>query len=92
MKVIKNKIHHCTSSGIRADKSDNIRVQNNLVYGNTWWTYTASSAIVFAEADGTGSNWITGNKVYGNRNYLPFFMNNMPAGGGNSLSKYGAWD
>ena len=32
------------------------------------------------------------NVVYANRNFLPFFKNSMPTGGGNNLSNYGAWN
>lgn len=46
----------------------------NLVYGNTWWTSSAPSGIVFAESLGTGINEMNGNVVYGNRNFMPFFM------------------
>ena len=74
-------VHHCPGSGIRADRSDNISIYNNLVYGNTWWTNSAPSAVVFAESEGMGENNIVGNVVYGNRNFMPFFKTVNPTGG-----------
>ena len=73
MIVSGNEVHHCTGSGIRCDRCDDVTIENNIVYGNTWWTSSASSAVVFAEAKGNGTNSISKNVVYGNRNYLPFF-------------------
>lgn len=45
-----NIVRHCTDSGIRCDQCDNTTIKNNIVYGTVWWTTSASSAIVFAEA------------------------------------------
>ena len=42
-------IHHCPSAAIHVVKSDNILFDSNLVYGNTWWTTFATSAIAFAD-------------------------------------------
>jgi hypothetical protein len=48
--IIKNnKVYNCTGSGIRFNDSDHITIENNEVYNCTWWTSSASSAIVFAE-------------------------------------------
>ena len=87
-----NKVHHTNGSGIRADRSDNITITNNVVYGTTWWTCSAPSALVFAEATGTGTNTVTSNVVYGNRNFMPFFKEQMPKNGGNGLPNYGQWN
>ena len=62
-----NTVHHCPGSGIRADRVDNVTISNNVVYGNIWWTTSASSAIVFAETLGDGTCEIRGNVVYGNQ-------------------------
>ena len=90
--IYNNEVHHCTGSGIRADTSDNITINSNLVYGNIWWTTSASSAIVIAEAQGTGVSNLTNNVVYGNRNFMPFFMTSMPTGGGEVKKNYGGWN
>lgn len=37
---------------------------------------------------------MNGNIVYGNRNFMPFFMSSLPAGGGygsTGSSTYGKW-
>ena len=86
------EVHHCPGSGIRADRSDNISIYNNLVYGNTWWTTAAPSALTFAEATGTGENNLVGNVVYGNRNFMPYFKTYIPTGGAEVNSVYGAWN
>jgi len=90
--IEKNHVHHCNGSGIRADRSDDVTIHSNVVYGNTWWTASAPSAVVFAEALGDGTNSITNNVVYGNRNFMPFFTTAMPEHGGNHLDDYGAWN
>ena len=35
---------------------------------------------------------MTGNIVYGNRNFMPFFMTSLPAGGSEVVKGYGSWD
>ena len=85
-------MRHFAGSGIRADRSDNVTIRQNVVYGNTWWTSSAPSAIVFAESAGTGTNKINENVVYGNRNFMPFFIFTMPTGGGTDTSNYGEWN
>lgn len=82
-----NSIHHCTSTGVAVDQSDNTLISNNSVYGNAWWTHDATSGIVFTNSRGWGSNRIVDNAVYGNRNFIPYF---------NTYSQpsnfYGSWD
>ena len=87
-----NEVHHCNSSGIRADKSDDIKVSRNIVYGNTWWTHSATSGIVFAESVGSGVMSMFENVVYGNRNFMPFFKLTLPEGGGTGNETYGMWN
>jgi hypothetical protein len=70
-------VSKCPGSGIRANKVDDVTIQNNLVFDNCWWTFSASSGVVFAEALGTGTNKIAGNVVYGNRNFMPFFYEDL---------------
>ena len=73
--ITANTVRHVTSSGIRCDKCDNTTIDSNVVYGTCWWTHSATSGVVFAEATagGTGTNAITNNVVYANRNMMPFF-------------------
>lgn len=85
-------MHHFCDSGIRADKCDDVTISNNSVYGNTWWTTSAPSAVVFAESHGTGSNSITNNVVYGNRNFMPFFIQDALNHFGSGTDNYGEWN
>ena len=86
------EVHDCTDSGIRCDQCDNTTIKNNVVYGTVWWTTSASSAVVFAEATGDGANSIEGNIVYGNRNYLPFFLTGSLSHFGSGVANYGEWN
>ena len=47
--VRNNSVHDTTGSGIRFNDSDHITIEYNEVYNCTWWTSSASSAVVFAE-------------------------------------------
>lgn len=87
-----NNVHHCTDSGIRCDVCDDVAIKNNIVYGCTWWTTSASSAIVFAESKGTKTNEISSNVVYANRNFLPFFLTGSLAHFGSGVAHYGEYN
>lgn len=87
-----NWVHHCTDSGIRCDRCDDVVIRNNLVYGNVWYTHSASSGIVFAESQGTGNLTFEGNVVYANRNYLPFFLTQGLEHFGSGVENYGLWN
>ena len=85
--IIKNNIVHDTpGSGIRFNDSDHVTIENNIVYNTTWWTSSASSAIVFAETISTSEEdntdeikmIIRGNTVYNNWNRIPFYMSSFP--------------
>ena len=48
--IIRNNIVHDTAgSGIRFNDSDHITIEYNEVYNTTWWTSSASSAVVYAQ-------------------------------------------
>ena len=85
--IIRNNIVHDTpGSGIRFNDSDHITIENNTIYNTTWWTSSASSAVVFAETisisdeDNTDhiKMIIRGNTVYNNWNRIPFYMSSFP--------------
>jgi hypothetical protein len=85
--IIRNNVVHDTpGSGIRFNDSDHITIENNTVYNTTWWTSSASSAVVFAETiaiseeDNTDEikMIIRGNTVYNNWNRIPFYMSSFP--------------
>ena len=95
--IIKNnKVYNCTGSGIRFNDSDHITIENNEVYNCTWWTSSASSAIVFAETiaeDGDNTTDVKmimrGNLVYNNWNRIPFYVTQLPDNSGNTNPNYG---
>ena len=98
--IIKNnKVYNCTGSGIRFNDSDHITIENNEVYNCTWWTSSASSAIVYAETiaeDGDNTTDVKmimrGNLVYNNWNRIPFYVTQLPDNSGNTNPNYGTAD
>jgi hypothetical protein len=96
--IIKNNIVHDTpGSGIRFNDSDHVTIENNTVYNTTWWTSSASSAIVFAETISTSEEdntdeikmIIRGNTVYNNWNRIPFYMSSFPENAQPPSGNYG---
>ena len=94
-----NKVYNCTGSGIRFNDSDHITIENNEVYNCTWWTSSASSAIVYAETiavDGDNTTDVKmimrGNLVYNNWNRIPFYVTQLPDNSGNTNPNYGTAD
>ena len=96
--IIRNNIVHDTAgSGIRFNDSDHIIIENNEVYNTTWWTSSASSAVVFAETiassevdNGTDVKMVMrGNLVYNNWNRIPFYVTQLPDNSGNTNPNYG---
>ena len=81
-----NEVYNTPGSGIRFNDGDHITIEYNTIYNTTWWTSSASSAIVLAEtiaaseADNTteAKMIIRGNVVYNNWNRIPFFMTSQP--------------
>ena len=99
--IIRNNIVHDTpGSGIRFNDSDHITIENNTVYNTTWWTSSASSAVVYAEtiASSEPDNGIDikmimrGNLIYNNWNRIPFYVTQLPDNSGNENPNYGTAD
>jgi parallel beta-helix repeat protein len=99
--TIRNNIVHDTpGSGIRFNDSDHITIENNTVYNTTWWTSSASSAVVYAEtiASSEADNGMDikmimrGNLVYNNWNRIPFYVTQLPDNSGNENPNYGTAD
>ncbi len=95
--IVKNNIVHDTpGSGIRFNDSDYMTIEYNEVYNTTWWTSSASSAIVYAESialDGDNGSEIKmimrGNVVYNNWNRIPFYVTQLPDNAGGPGGDYG---
>ena len=91
-----NLVYNTPGSGIRFNDSDYITIENNTVYNTTWWTSSASSAIVYAEsisAEGDNGSEVKmimrGNIVYNNWNRIPFYVTQLPDNNGNVGGNYG---
>jgi parallel beta-helix repeat protein len=76
---IKNcTIFDCPGAGISATKSDYLTIENNYIYNNCWYTAYGESGITLFESQNYDSKdgyhcVIMGNKLYGNRLYVPWF-------------------
>lgn len=97
--ISNNTVHDTAGSGIRFNDSDHITIEYNEVYNATWWTSSASSAIVYAETialEGDNSTDIKmimrGNLVYNNWNRIPFYVTQLPDNSGNTNPNYGTAD
>tara|TARA_B110000091_G_scaffold202976_1_gene235987 strand:- start:27 stop:2258 length:2232 start_codon:yes stop_codon:yes gene_type:complete len=91
-----NVVYNTPGSAIRFNDSDYITIENNTVYNTTWWTSSASSAIVYAEsisAEGDNGSEVKmimrANIVYNNWNRIPFYVTQLPDNNGNVGGNYG---
>ena len=95
--VRNNTVHDTAGSGIRFNDSDHITIEYNEVYNCTWWTSSASSAVVFAETIASSETdnstdvkmIMRGNVVYNNWNRIPFYVTQLPDNSGNTNPNYG---
>ncbi|KRP30069.1 MAG: hypothetical protein ABS28_02935 [Cryomorphaceae bacterium BACL22 MAG-120619-bin32] len=96
--VRNNVVHDTPGSGIRLNDSDHVTIEYNTVYNTTWWTSSASSAIVLAETissdivndNGTDIKMIIrSNIVYNNWNRIIFYKTQEPDNSGNPNPEYG---
>ena len=89
-----NKVYDCPNSGIRVNNGDYCRVSFNEVYQNTFWSFNAESAIVFAQSKSIDDQEIIkmrieNNLVYDNLNKLPYYNKSY---GCNNPEGYGCKD
>jgi len=95
IEILNNVVMDACGSGIRVNKGDYISIQGNSVSNSTGCTASASSALVIAEATNvddldTVKITILGNKVFDNRNRVPFFApNGLPPGAHPPFDSYG---
>jgi parallel beta-helix repeat protein len=77
--VRNNRIHHCSGGGIYTYNADYVTLEDNVIYDSAFWSPYANSGISlyqnrdFDLASGY-HNIVRRNRVYGNRNYIPFFF------------------
>jgi parallel beta-helix repeat protein len=95
IEILDNVVMLNCGSGIRVNKGDYITIQRNVVANSTGCTSAASSALVIAEATNVDDSdavkiTIQGNKVFENRNRLPFYApNGFPPGAHPPFESYG---
>jgi Right handed beta helix region len=95
IEILNNVVTDACGSGIRVNKGDYITLQGNSVSNSTGCTAAAESALVIAEATSVDDSdavkiKIVGNKVFDNRNHLPFFARNgFPPGAKPPFDSYG---
>ena len=95
IEILNNVVMDACGSGIRVNKGDYITIQGNSVSNSTGCTASAESAMVIAEATNVDDLdavkiKILGNKVFDNRNHLPFFApNGFPPGAKPPFDSYG---
>jgi len=78
-----NTVSYAPGSGIRVNKGDYINISGNRIFNNCWYTSSAESALVIAEALSIDDHdslkiIIENNKVWGNKNKIPFFTQIQP--------------
>jgi hypothetical protein len=77
LRFLNNEVFECGGQGIGSADSDYVTIENNLIYNNCWYTrYGASGVsvlgcVAFDTAPGY-HNIIRGNRIFGNRLYVPW--------------------
>jgi parallel beta-helix repeat protein len=95
IEVLNNVVMDACGTGIRVNQGNYITIQGNTVSNSTGCTASASSALVIAQATNvddvdTVKITILGNKVFDNRNRVPFFApNGFPPGAHPPFPSYG---
>lgn len=96
--ILNNVVSDACGSGIRVNKGDYITIQGNSVSNSTGCSASAESALVIAEATNVDDSdavkiTIQSNKVFNNRNRLPFYApNGFPPGAKPPFESYGKAD
>ncbi len=77
IRILNNKVHDCGAGGIGATQADYVTIDNNVVFNNAWYSIYGCSGIGFSSTWNYDSNrgykiFITNNKVYNNRMYIPW--------------------
>ncbi|MGL5859810.1 MAG: choice-of-anchor Q domain-containing protein, partial [Phycicoccus sp.] len=76
-----NEVSDNPGSGIFSNGSDYVRIEDNVVHGNSYYSPYATSGISFYQSTAVDSStdvkmWIRGNRSYGNENKVPFWYSN----------------
>jgi parallel beta-helix repeat protein len=73
--VVNNKVHDCPGGGISVIAADYVKVDNNTVFNNSWYSPYGNSGISFFKSGDYDNNrgykhFVTNNKTYNNRQYV----------------------
>ncbi|AVH72857.1 pectin lyase fold protein [Nostoc sp. 'Lobaria pulmonaria (5183) cyanobiont'] len=76
--ILNNKVHDCGGAGISAKQADYVKVDNNTVFNNSWYTVYGCSGISMLDNWSSDNKqgykiFVTNNKSYNNRMYIPWF-------------------
>ena len=76
-----NTVFNNPAGGIFSNNSDYVRIENNVVYNNSYYSAYANSGISFYQSrsvdNSTGVKmWIRNNVIYKNENKVPFWFSN----------------
>ncbi|WP_265269577.1 choice-of-anchor Q domain-containing protein [Nostoc sp. KVJ3] len=77
IRILNNKVHGCGGGGIGGAQADYVTIDNNIVFDNAWYSVYGCSGIGFLSSWNSDNNrgykmFITNNKVYRNRMYIPW--------------------
>jgi parallel beta-helix repeat protein len=75
--ILNNKVHDCGGAGISAIQADYVKVDNNTVFNNSWYTVYGCSGISMLNNWSSDNNqgykiFVTNNRSYNNRMYVPW--------------------
>jgi len=79
IRILNNKVHGCGGAGIAIIKSDYVRIHNNEVFNNCWYSALGNSGISLYQSWNSDNNqgykiFVTNNKIYNNRQYIPWYL------------------
>lgn len=78
-------VYDCPNSAIRANKSDYVTFNDNVVYNSSWYSSSGSSALVIAESKDIDQSTkykmiIRRNTAYNNKNLVPIYIRGQKNG------------
>ncbi|GBE90768.1 choice-of-anchor Q domain-containing protein [Nostoc cycadae] len=90
IRILNNKIHDCGGAGVAVMQADYITLDRNEVYNNAWYSVNAPSGITFYQNWNSDTKqgykiYVTNNKVYKNRQYVPWIYNGKLSDGSGIL-------
>jgi hypothetical protein len=76
--IRKNTVYKCPGAGIYTMRADYVRVEDNVIWGNAYYSPYANSGVSFYQSWNSDNSTATKmiiqrNIIYGNKNLIPFF-------------------